>query len=400
MVDPFGSMPFEIDDITNQLLHFYGHPSYWQTAYALSPKVKLSMKGSWEYQAGGSPTHFHTLMARSALHQLRMNKWTTLTTRKTLQFAALKHQSEAVSALRRNVDRGSEADLKEIMTSTISLGTFEQRYGSREIAQLHFKVARDVFKQLGFGDGLHGRLREEQALWFEGIYADPHASFMWGMQDVPLRTGWAKALLEDVDRVWRLRQTSTTGTVSFIHRQRRFAEFLSRDTNDRLIGAYGDIDETTSQQRCLLILVIMITSIEKNIPQGGSGTSPSSRLESLYVAASGYASWIEAMLVENDLGEEQAIADLLWIMLQNYRDVKPQLSNQVALQALRSLDAQECQWKACGVANIMKYLPGDRRAEVSNWLLGFVKGKLYPGKVVLDDFMFSYKGNRAQRNRI
>lgn len=153
MVDPFQTLPIEVDEVTNQLLHFYGQDIYWQTAYALSDKIKPSIKGSWEYQTGLSVTHLHTLMARSALHQLRMNRYMVPGTRRALEYAALRHQGDAVSVLRKRVALGPQADRKEILTSCISLATFEQRYGRRETSYLHFRVARDIVKQLGFRGG-------------------------------------------------------------------------------------------------------------------------------------------------------------------------------------------------------------------------------------------------------
>ena len=53
---------------------------------------------------------------------------------------------------------------------------------------------------------LNDRLVEEQALWFEGIYRDHQASWMWGQEDANMRLGWLKTLLKDVDRMWRDRQ--------------------------------------------------------------------------------------------------------------------------------------------------------------------------------------------------
>jgi hypothetical protein len=390
MIDPFGTLPIEVDGVTNQLLHFYGQQSYWQTAYALSPSVKVSMKGSWEYQAGISTTHFHILMARSALHQLRMNRWAAGTTRRHLQFAAAKHQAEAVTILRQNVARGADANVKEILTSVISLATFEQRYGSREKALMHFKAARDLFKQIGIGDGLDDRLREEQALWFEGIYADPGASFMWSTEDANERMGWLTTLLDEVDRIWKDQQLLPINSRSaFVPLESRLREFISRDTAGRIIGAYGDINEAALQQRCLLILVSVIANLHAQ--SGGKKHAPGApKLQVVVAAARGYASWIEDMLIQNNLGEDQAVADMLWIMLQNFREMKPRMTNGTALQALNKLNMQHCHWHACGIANIVKYMPEHRRMLLRDWLLAFICGKRYTGKIKLNDFIFSY----------
>ncbi|KAI1609130.1 hypothetical protein EDD37DRAFT_140293 [Exophiala viscosa] len=201
MIDPFQPLPIEVDKVTNQLLHFYGQDRYWQTAYALSDKIKPSIKGSWEYQTGLSKTHLHTLMARSALHQLRMNGNLAPASRRALETAALKHQGDALAVLRRKVALGPSADRKEVLTACLSLATFEQRYGKRETSYIHFGVARDIVRQLGFRGGLHDRLREEQALWFEGIYSDPLASFIWAKEDASRRFKWLTSLLEEVDRL-------------------------------------------------------------------------------------------------------------------------------------------------------------------------------------------------------
>ncbi|KAK5058710.1 hypothetical protein LTR84_010974 [Exophiala bonariae] len=390
MIDPFGTLPIEVDDVTNQLLHFYGQQSYWQTAYALSPSVKVSMKGSWEYQAGISTTHFHILMARSALHQLRMNRWAAGTTRRHLQYAAAKHQAEAVTILRTNVARGNEANIKEILTSVISLATFEQRYGSREKALMHFKAARDLFKQLGIGEGVDDRLREEQALWFEGIYADPGASFMWSTEDASERLTWLTTLLDEVDRIWKDQQLLPINARSaVVPPETRLREFISRDTAGRIIGAYGDINEAALQMRCLLILVSVITNL--HVQFGSKKHAPGApKLQVVVAAAQGYASWVEDMLIHNKLGEDQALADMLWIMLQNFRDMKPRIPNGLASQALSKLNMQHCHWHACGTANIVKYMPEHRQLVLRDWLLAFVCGRRYTTKIKLNDFIFSY----------
>lgn len=392
LVDPFDTLPIEVDEVTNQLLHFYGQNSYWQTAYALSPKIKPSIKGSWEYQAGACLTHFHILMARSALHQLRMNKYASPATRKHLDYAALKHQSKAVSILRENVALGPNADRKLILTSIISLATFEQRYGQHERAVLHFKAARDIIRQIGFEDGLDDRLREEQALWFEGIYRDPQASFLWGKEDANTRLTWLKSLLRQVDRIWRDRQfLSLKDKGPFIVGGTRLHDFLSRDTGGQHVSVYGDIDEAVAQQRCLLIIISIITGLYDQL-EGKSHIKALSKARAITGAIQAYTEFIEDMLVEHDLGENQAVADLLWIMCQNYRNVKPRNVNAASLQMLQQLDLRDCHWRACGIANVVKYLPESRQSSLRDTLLAFTDGKPYSGKLNFNEFEFSYAG--------
>ena len=390
MVDPFGQLPVKIDEVTNQLLHFYGQDMYWQTAYALSDNIRPSIKGSWEYQTGLSLTHFHILMARSALHQLRLNKYLATATRKNLEVAALKHQGNALTVLRKQVALGPQGDRKEILTSCISLATFEQRYGNRETSYLHFKVARDIIKQLGFREGLHDQLREEQALWFEGIYRDPQASFLWGKEDATTRFRWLKSVLRDVDRIWRDRQLlPSKQRVPFVTGNSRLHEFLFRRMQSRLISVYGDINDSIAQQRCILILVCIITGLYEQL-EGKIILRQSTKALAIFGAIRAYGDWIEDKLVEHDLAKENSGADLLWIMLQNYRDMQPRSANAAAMQALKGLDIAGCQWRACAIANIIKYLPDSRQLELREWLLAFLEAKRYGGKAAVNEFAFSY----------
>lgn len=396
LVDPFYTLPIEVDNTTNQLLHFYGQNSYWATAYALSPTIKPSIKGSWEYQAGACLTHFHILMARSALHQLRMNeKYTTDKEKHDLEYAALNHQTKAITILRENVSQGSNADLKLILTSIISLATFEQRYGDRERAILHFKTGRDIIRQIGMHDsGLTDRLREEQALWFEGIYRDPEASWMWGKEDATARLTWLKTLLKDVDRMWRDRQLLPLKDKGqgFVREASRLHEFLFRDTNGRSVSVYGDIDEFVAQQRCILILVAIMSGVYEEF-HGFSAVKTPAKAMALNDATHAYTAHIEAALVEHDLGEEHAVADLLWIMCQNYRDVVPQAKVRgLTKEAFQRLDLKDCHWRASGIANVVKYLPEGRQLSLRNILLDFIDGKPYTGKVKVNEFEFSYAG--------
>jgi hypothetical protein len=77
-------------------------------------------------------------------------------------------------------------------------------------------------------------------------------------------------------------------------------------------------------------------------------------------------------------------------MLQNYHECKPHLPSAAAMQALRRLDIRDCHWRACGIANVVKYLPEKRRLELQKSLLAFVKGDRYAGKVAFNEFVFSY----------
>ncbi|OCT50036.1 hypothetical protein CLCR_07132 [Cladophialophora carrionii] len=399
LVDPFYTLPIEVDTTTNKLLHFYSQDSYWATAYALSPKIKPSIKGSWEYQAGACLSHFHILMARSALHQLRMNeKWGSEKARRELEYAALKHQTEAITLLRENVSRGPHADLKLILTSIISLATFEQRYGDRARAVLHFRTGRDIIRQIGMQDhGLNDRLREEQALWFEGIYRDPEASWMWGKEDANERLGWLKTLLREVDRMWRDRQLLPLRdkTQSRVPADSRLREFMFRETTGRSVSVYGDIDEFVAQQRCILVFVCVMCAIYEELGDSSGGLKTASKAMALNVAIRAYAAFLEDLLVEHALGPDQAVADLLWMMCQNYRDVKVHLvaaGPAAPKGALQRLDLKDCHWRASGIANVVKYLPEKRQSSLRNMLLDFIDGKPYTGKVRVNEFEFSYAG--------
>jgi hypothetical protein len=399
LVDPFSTLPLEVDPTTNQLLHFYGQDSYWATAYALSPKIKPSIKGSWEYQAGACLTHFHILMARSALHQLRMNgdQYGSQNAKKDLEYAALKHQTKAITVLRENVSLGQAADMKLILTSIISLATFEQRYGDPKRAALHFKTGRDIIRQIGMHDtGLNDRLREEQALWFEGIYTDPGASWLWGKEDANARLGWLKNLLKEVDRMWRDRQLLPLAEKSqgYVPAISRLHEFLFRETLGRNVSVYGDIDDCVAQQRCILIFVSIMCGIYDELTDNVSfkAISKATMLSSTIRA---YATFINDLAIQHDLGPSQAVADILWMMCQNYRDVKPHLVAAVpahARPALEQLDLKDCHWRASGIANVVKYLPESRQLSLRDLLLRFVDGKPYTGKVRVNEFEFSYVG--------
>ena len=388
--DPFLTLPIQVDEVTNELLHFYSMKSYWRTAYALSSKVKPSMKGSWETQARICVSHFHILMARSALHQLYMNNNVPPKAQKRLEFAALQHQNEALTILRKQISFGPKADRKGILTSVISLATFEKRYGSHEKALVHFKVAKDIFRQIGKQDGINDLVREQQALWFEGIYADPEASFLWGKEDANARLCWLNELLVDVDRIWRNRQLLPLKTRKpFVAAHTRFHEFLSRDTEGKMISAYGDICEAAAQQRCMLVFLSIVTGLyRQGVRMAYSTTEP--EIKTITGAVQSYSDWIEEMLVENDLDEKEAEADLLWIMLQDFRDVKPRSANAAALSALHRLDLRDRHWRACGIANVVKYLPRSTQVMLKSSLLAFIEGKRYDGKLSLNGFSFSY----------
>jgi hypothetical protein len=164
---------------------------------------------------------------------------------------------------------------------------------------------------------------------------------------------------------------------------------------------YGDIDEAVAQQRCLLIIVAIITGLYDQL-DGKSHVKALPKALAITGAIHAYVAFIEDMLVEHDLsgggGEGSqsnaaAVADLLWIMCQNYRDVKPAPTVAPASRlALQRLDWQDCHWRACGIANVSKYLPESRQSSLRNTLLAFVAGKPYTGKLKFNQFEFSYAG--------
>ena len=389
-VDPFSTQPIQVDQVTNELLQFYMMQRYWQTAYALSAKIMPSIKGSWLKIAQMCVSHFHILMARSAMHQLRMNSYAPPKAQKSLELAALKHHSEAVTNLRELISAGRKADLRTILTSIVSLATFEMRYGNYEKALVHFKAARDVFRQVDKQDGTSNLSAEQQALWFEGVYEDPGASFMWGPEDINTRLSWLNEILEDVNRIWWYRQLlPLKSRKSIVAQHTRFYEFLARDTEGKMISAYADISESASQQRCMLIFLSIITELYR---QGDSGphSMASAEPKAIADAVQSYSAWVEEMLIEHNLDEKDTAADLLWLMLQDFRKVKPQSANSAALDALYRLDLRDRQWRACGIANVVKYLPRSSQLRLKDQLLAFVEGRRYDGKLELNAFAFSY----------
>jgi hypothetical protein len=60
-------------------------------------------------------------------------------------------------------------------------------------------------------------------------------------------------------------------------------------------------------------------------------------------------------------------------MMQNYRDLQPGSATAAATQALKCLDIVDCRWRACAIANIIKYLPDARQLELKEWLLTFIE---------------------------
>ena len=150
--------------------------------------------------------------------------------------------------------------------------------------------------------------------------------------------GWLTTLLDEVDRIWKDQQLLPINSRSaFVPLESRLREFISRDTAGRIIGAYGDINEAALQQRCLLILVSVIANLHAQF--GGKKHSPGApKLQVVVTAAQGYASWIEDMLIQNNLGEDQAVADMLWIMLQNFRDMKPRMTNERCITGVEQIE--------------------------------------------------------------
>ena len=174
--------------------------------------------------------------------------------------------------------------------------------------------------------------------------------------------------------------------------QGRLREFLFRETRGQSVSMYGDIDEFIAQQRCVLIIVAIMCGINDELSKTDT-LKTSSRAMELNVVIRRYAALIEDLLVEQSLGEDDTVADLLWMMCQNYRDSKLHLvraASPLTEGSLKSLDLKDCHWRASGVANVMKYLPESKQLNLRNMLLDFIDGKPYNGKVRVNEFEFSY----------
>ena len=60
------------------------------------------------------------------------------------------------------------------------------------------------------------------------------------------------------------------------------------------------------------------------------------------------------------------------------------------MQVLKKLKIEGCQWRACGIANVVKYFPEKMQSELKDWLLAFLEGKKYRRWKDVDDLTFSY----------
>lgn len=395
IVDPFGVLPIEVEYTTNELLHYYlgSNTAYWSTAYSLSTKVKPSLKAAWE-SFMPCAEHFHILMARSALHQLRISPDLNPSFRKNLQVASIAHQGKALTSLRKKVSRGINTDQRDVFTAVISMATFEQRYGQRDKAKIHFAVGRNILHGLGKQDHAEEWQKELQILWFEGIYSEPEASFMWSSSDLDLRHQHFVELLKDTDQIWRTWQQepllvrSAGGRKRFVSSRSRLHGFLHRDCKGRLLSIYQDIDEHIAQFRCLLTYVAVVVGLWET--ETKLRTS-----KDAVTAIRAYTDWVETMIVQSELDASSAVPDLLWIMLQDPCQYQPPATSLTgsdisSVARLRDFDFQECHRRVSGIANAMKHLSGLWQQHIRSWLLGFISGETYRGKLVVEQFAFSY----------
>lgn len=406
LVDPFSTLPIEVDYTTNELLHFYlgSNTAYWSSAYGLSRKVKPSLKSAWE-SFMPCAEHFHILMARSALHQLRINSNLEPALRINLRLSSIAHQGKALASLRQKVARGLHADQHDVFVAVLSIATFEQRYGQKKKARLHFDMGRMMLRSLGRQHNAEDRRKETQALWFEGIYTAPNASFMWSPADLSLNHGRLTQLLKSVDQIWRSWQNEPAlvrragSRKRFVSSKSRLHELLHRDCKGQLLSIYQDIDQDVAQTRCLLICVAVITGL------WATETKVRSSKNAVH-AIHAWTQWVENSIHQAELDVSSAMPDLLWIMLQDpclthppllppSTAVQPHDDFEAERRRGSDFDIQECHWRVAGVANAMKYLATVWRRLIRAWLLAFLDGAVYDGELVVDSFAFSYAAGQT-----
>jgi hypothetical protein len=386
LVDPFASLPVSIDGLTNELLQFYlgSTSAYWSTAYALSDTLQPSLRATWQ-SFMPCVEHFHILMARSALHQLQLNDQLREDARKRLRVAGIRHRGQALSVLRKRMTKSLNAD-DDVLTAMLSLATFEHRYGESEQARTHFLAARTAFKTRRTQSQLGIDAQKLQALWFEGIYTDPFASFIWSHEDVSHGHRQLTELLTRADDIWKvwqheptLRRKTGARRKRFVSSKSRLHQILRRDCTGCKISIYADIDESVAQLRCLLIYTCIITALWRYYEM----LSPAKAANAMRA----YTDWIEAMLKRSQLNSTSALPDVLWIMLQSPLKHRP---DGITYDFLKELDFDDCQWRASSIAHTIKYLPDLWQQHLRGWLLNYIGGSVYEGRLVVDEYAFSY----------
>lgn len=406
-VDPFSTLPIEVDYTTNELLHFYlgSNTAYWSSAYALSSKLRPSLKSAWE-SFMPCTEHFHILMARSALHQLRINSNLEPVVRKNLRLASIAHQGKAVMSLRQKVGRGTVTDQRDIFVAVLSMATFEQRYGQRESAKIHFAVGRKILHNLGKRGLVEDSDKLAQALWFEGIYTEPEASFMWSAKDLVGNHILLTSFLKDVDQIWRSWQEEPAlvrragGRKRFLSSRSLLHTLLHRNCRGQRLSIYQDIDQEVAQTRCLLVCVAVIIGL----------WTTETKLRSSKDAVNAIQRWtdsVDRLIRRGELDADAAIPDLLWCLLQDptkqeiWQPFNTKREAENLQDKLKDFDIQECHWRVSGIANAVKYLPEVWQRHIRKWLLDFLDGAWYDGELVVDQFAYSYAaGQTAQGTEI
>lgn len=221
---------------------------------------------------------------------------------------------------------------------------------------------------------------------------------MWSSSDLDLRHGQLVSLLQRVDQIWRNWQEQPPlvrragGRKRFVSSKSRLHEFLHRDCADQLLSVYRDIDQNVAQMRCLLTYVGIVAGLwlmETKL------RTPREAVSTIRM----YADWVEAMIVQSELDASSTVPDLLWIMLQDPCQYQPSASSLTgdisARSNLRDFDFQECHRRTSGIANVVKHLSDIWQQYIRLWLLGFISGEMYPGKLVVEPFAFSYEAGHA-----
>jgi hypothetical protein len=386
LVDPFATLPAAMDGLTNKLLKFYlgSTSAYWSTAYALSDTLEPSLRASWQ-SFMPCVEHFHILMARSALHQLRLNDQLEERARKQLRVAGIKHRGQALSALRKRMANNLSAN-DDTLTAILSLATFEHRYGELEQARTHFHAARTAFKTQWARPQFSNVAQRLQALWFEGIYTDPLASFIWSDGDLSSGYSQLSEFLTHADDIWKVWQYEPTLRRKMGDRRKRFVssksrlhQILQRDCTGSKISIYADIDEWVAQMRCLLIYTCIATAIWRHYEK----ISPAKASNAIRA----YTDGIEAMLKRSQLDSSSALPDVMWILLQS--PLRYQYDG-VAYEFLHELDFDAYQWRVSAIAHTIKYLSALWQQHLRGWLLNYIGGSVYEGRLVIDKYAFSY----------
>lgn len=369
-LDPFAALPVSLDRLQEHLVSFY-LLYYPKVTYGFSARLRPHLVASNFSIALTTPACFQVVLARSALYRISLNKYASEREKETLELTVMRHKGEALRMVRALSVASSPRRKDDLLASMISLGTFDQRTGSKDAAGMHYSAVRRILRATGGPLAVQSVLLSRVMCFFECIYGTSPESYVW--DDAPDLVRLLDGLSGFLAQLWEFWQSLSTINA--------LASRLSKSRGPTPVHSFG-----------LRPGSALLSLVERQPAPDAEQTQPR-RLELIFQLTCLLTLGAVTVDLADDVRALQAYMDGLRRQMDRL-----QLAGQSCNNAMWQMQVNDHShahsrriWRAASYVWVLKHVSYDVQLSLKRWLLAFLKGRPVATNVFrLDAFHFSY----------